>query len=358
LFVDNVNENAAVTGAPTGAPDAVVSDVAATQAPAPSGRDQVEQTLSQIVGRDGGDTGGRDERGRFAPKAPPADPATTADPSQPEAPAAGAARPADLPKAWGADKAQLWQGLPPEAQEYVAKRETEMAQFFDRHAGLKPFSEAAAANGRTLPDVLNQVVELETAFETDPAAGFILAAERLGLTRDQFISGIQQALARVGGQVEGAQVQPQTSAQPQYEDLSRRLERTEQMVREREMQSATAQVQQFFNDPKNEFAKEVQADIAAELRRMAAAGEPKDLSKAYERAIFHNPEARAKWLKKQMDARAATEQSRREQDATKFNSALTPTGGVPGGEPRKSKPQYLSGTEQVAANLAAAMGRG
>lgn len=101
-------------------------------------------------------------------------------------------------------------------------------------------------------------------------------------------------LAQIGGKIAEAPF-----IDPAVKDLQSHLQRVESQTlelanarRQEALQAKQAEVNAFFDDPKNEYAKDVVDDIAALVR-----ADPKlTLAQAYEKAIWMNPTVRQKQL--------------------------------------------------------------
>jgi hypothetical protein len=320
-----------------------------------------------------------DKTGRFASSAPsptadvkpgqpaagdasPITPAPAAAPPQPLA----ADRPANMPKAWGADRAAIWSTLPPEAVAYISEREAQMEAFHAKHAGLSRWQEAATENGTSLPEVLDRVYQVESAMASDPSSGLIAACQMVGMDAPGAVAAMQGALRKLGvaGPAPTAddgtgQPQPQApAADPRVEVLTQRLSSIERTFQDQATAKANEQVQAFFADAKNEFAKELQNEIAAELRAMRAMGQQPDLPKAYERALWTRPDVREKLVAKQIAQKTEEAAKLKAQELTKARSASRSVAGSPPvAEGRSSADRPSKLRDEIAAQVRSVNGR-
>ena len=152
------------------------------------------------------DTAARDERGRFAPageqeieaEAGPdtgEDDAESHDDGQDDDEAADEAQPTavDLPTSWAADKAEIWEGLPPDVQAYIAQRDGELISAnnakFQEAANARKQAEAIAAeasNSRTHHlAAIGQLMELFESQAPDPDQ-FVVRDENGNAVFDQY----------------------------------------------------------------------------------------------------------------------------------------------------------------------------
>lgn len=369
-----MNADAASTVDPITTAPAPVLDTPETAPPAPpetttdapkpvSIREGIESSLKAIRDRP------RDEVGRFAPTpAKQPDPATAATkaapaPAQP-AVVAPPVRPADMPKAWAADKAQHWAGMTPEQRAYVTERETQMEAFHAKHAGLGQWQEAAAANNTTLNEVLERVHTVETAMATDPAQGLIQACHMVGLDKQSAVAALAGALRNLGVQVGPSAQQPQSqtpsappqSLPPEVQQVLQRVQTLEGTLRERALSDADQRVQAFFADPANKYANELQNEISGELKAMRAKGEAPDLAKAYERAMWNTPRLREQIVADQVAQKQKEADAARAQELEKARSASRSVAGSPPvAEGRSSADQPSKTRDMIAQGVRNAM---
>lgn len=278
----------------------------------------------------------RDEQGRFVSKNPdagePAEattdgqtPETAAEPETPEIPA---------PHSWPAEMKAKWTELPPDAREYIAKRESEAHSQISRMGqtvkAYQPVAETLEQhrdvferNGMDFQGGIKALLNAQVALEQNPVAAIQHLAGAYGVD-----------LAKMyGGSGEQPSGQPQIAAlEAQIAHLNRQLQETSQRVFTREQRETEAQrltlesvVADFIQD-KPDFDA-IEADVMAlipAIRGKNPGASPKELlAEAYEQAQWLNPEARARKLeadRKAAEAKAAEEAAKRAAQAKKVSS--------------------------------------
>jgi hypothetical protein len=299
----------------------------------PSLRDSLEAGIKGLRDR------ARDPAtGKFAPveKAPTPN---GLDPSQPQPIApAKIERPADMPKAWGADKASLWAAMTPEQRAYVTERETQADQLHQNYGGLKRWHETALENGTTLPEVLDRMHAVETKMYESPPDGLIAAMQAVGLDHGSAVKTLVSALTKLGVNPNGAQVpQGQQQQQPQQQFRDPRVDQLLEAQRNEKLRAAQEQVTKFRTDPANKYFEEVADDIMREIGFEKAQGRQPDLKQIYERVIWANPGTRQKILAEQSAQQAQAQTQVRTQELTKARSASGSVAGtLPAAEGRKA----------------------
>lgn len=304
----------------------------------PTMRESVAEALKSVRERP------RNEIGQYAKveKAPEVAPAAQPAPDAAQKPAK-VERPADMPKAWGADKAAIWQAMTPEQRAIVTERETQMEGFHSKFGGLKQYADVAAQNGYTLTEVLDRVTKIEDTMAADPARGLLMASEIVGLSHSDTVRALQRALMHLG--VNPGQMQPQPNGQahpqqgalpPVIETLAARLAKIEesqatqaQKDQAARLAKAQAEVDGFFADPKNEFAEQLREDIVRELQMMKAAGLEQSLPTAYERAMWTRPDLRETLVTKQIAQAQEQAKAAQAQALEKSRSASRSVAGSP-----------------------------
>lgn len=306
----------------------------AEPAPKQSMRDQIESETKKLLDRP------RDEAGRFAQKqaedaAKAA--AKTAEPvaiqPAPVKPMAKVERPADMPKAWGADKAQHWATLTPEAKAYITEREAQMEGLHSKVGGLSKWAEAAAQNNTSLPEVLERVSNVENTMIENPSQGFIMAGEMVGMGKEDTARALVGALQMLGYKIPGVEQAPQSQRQPAYDPeiqtLKQELASIKGHFQSEALSKAQAQVEAFFSDPANKHAQAIEAEIASELKAMQALGKPMDLKVAYERALWTRPDLREQLIAEKLAETQAKAQATTAQALEKSRSASRSVAGSP-----------------------------
>lgn len=309
-------------------------------APAAPAEPKADQGPTLREGLEAGLKGLRDRTrnpdGTYAPGKAPAAVPTGATPAQPLA-SAKVERPADMPKAWGADKAPLWAAMTPDQRAYVTERETQADQLHQNYGGLKQWHETAIENGTTLPQVLERMHAVETALYNDTPTGLISAMQAIGLDHDSAVRACVGALRHLGVNLGGAQPQgqPQAHQPQQFRDP-----RVDQMI-ERQQKDTLAKAQEtvakFRTDPANKYFEEVADDIMREIGFEKAQGRQPDLKTIYDRVVWANPGTRQKILADDAATKAAAQAQVRTQELTKARSASGSVAGtLPAAEGHKA----------------------
>lgn len=228
----------------------------------------------------------------------PTDPAGTPPPPPPPPPDPTGAPPPPIdplvqlgpvmPRTWKKEMEAHWSKTPKEVQEYAIHREADvsrgMQMYSDSHknwtALLQPYQEVLAK----YPNV-NPVQLLSSLMNAHLTMTFGNAEQKVALFRK-----LQQDY-----KVSLDGTPPQQAAIPP--EFTQRMDFLENSFRTMASSSQEKLVNEFFSDPKNEYANEVAPDIVRLLKGGAAA----DLPSAYEMAIWQNPAVRAKLIKKQVD---------------------------------------------------------
>lgn len=327
------------------------------QSKGPTLRESVESSLKGLRER------ARDEGGRFTQsKAPePQLPVEQPKPAKIE-------RPANMPKAWGADKASIWTGLSPEAVAHISEREAAMEAFHAKHAGLGEWQKAAEANGTTLNDVLQRVSVVENALLQDPSQGLIQACQMVGMERGgaiQALTGALRALGvNVGGggqqqppQQQGQPQQPQTELRdPRVDEVLTKLSTIESTFGKQAEDRALQAVEAFRADTNNKYFDQVADDVIRELQAMRALGKQPDLKLAYERACWGRADIREKLVAEQVASKTSAQTAAQTQVLEKSRSASRSVAGSPPqveGRSSADRPSKLR--DQVAQGVRSAM---
>lgn len=254
-------------------------------------------------------------------------------------------RPANMPKAWGADKAALWSAMTPEQQAYVTDRETQADQLHQNYGGLKKWHETALENGTTLPEVLDRMHAVETQLYNSPPDGIIAAMQAVGLDHGSAVKTLVGALQKLGVNLNGGQVsqgQPQAQ-QPQQQFRDPRVDQMLERQRADALRQAQEQVQKFRTDPANPHFEAVADDIMREIGFERAQGRTPDLKTIYDRVVWANPGTRQKLIAEQAAKAAEAQAQVKTQELTKARSASGSVAGtLPAAEGRRTdKPASL-----------------
>ena len=275
---------------------------------------------------------GRDEKGRFAPKEakePEAKEPIASEAEEPPAHEEKKPEHARAPHGWSVAAKAAYGELPEAVKEAIAKREEEVSQGFARYGGLKQYAEIAERNGTTLAQAVNDYAKIEDGLRRDFVSGIDAINARFGINPVQFI---QAYAARHGVDFSGQQT-AEAGYQPPPVDPDAIIQRATAALEEkfaaRESQSA---IEQFKNDPQNQYFENVREDMAILLQ----SGKAKNLQEAYDRACWMHPEIRAILLKSQ-NTNAAPSNAAALQKAKAASKAV---GGAP-------SPGFKPGNQQV-----------
>lgn len=282
-----------------------------------------------------------------APEAEEAAPAEAAakpvsDQPQSEVPAPDATAPAsDAPHSWSAEKKALWAGIPPEARDYIAQRETAAHDQISRMgmevARYRPVGELLDAhqamfdrNGFAPIDGIKKLFEAQALLEQNPVEGLAAIADQFGI----------DLAATFGGQA-GEQGAVDPHAQQilnQNRILTQRLaqlENTQKAQAERDAQARRLEAKstvEKWSEGKTHFARE---DVKKLMGTLMGNGSAKTLDEAYEQATYAIPEIRSLVLadqKKAEDAKKLADDAKAAADAKKAKGM---NGGSRPGQPAK-----------------------
>ncbi|RUV16962.1 MULTISPECIES: hypothetical protein [unclassified Mesorhizobium] len=341
---------------------------AGPQEPAPAAEPTATNTPAEPAKADA-DPRPRDENGRFkaADKPEGGDkPATpAAEPKGPKAAQAEAPKaepkpegttdaPIRPPVGWSATAKSEFDKLPDSVKAAVAKREVEVNQGLAKLAEYKPidrFVDMAKQGGTTLEAALTAYTGMENTLRRDPIAGIEQVCANLRLDPRVVVG----EMARRYGILQngGATPQPQPSQQQQIqlppalvEQLSGLQNTVTQLQRDREaseLNATTANVEAFFNDPKNKYADNVSDVMVSLIKQARASGEKINLPAIYEKACWMHPEVRDLLINERLAANtpapaasnpataaAAANQARQ---AAKAVTGAPSRGSPPGGAP-------------------------
>lgn len=317
-------------------------------------------------------TGGRvrETNGRFAPNAPaqaapdasgkPPPPAIGKDAPanaqrQPNAPAAppdpaGAPQILRPPASWKPQTRELWSKLPPEVQQEVARRETEVARTLKESARsrdavsqmqgvLAPYAHNLAASGSDAIGAIQNFFRADNTMRHGSVAEKAQIAANIIKQYGIDIATLDQVLA---GQV------PQDDPNTKMADQLRRemqqqlqpvmgffnqLQGQRQQAMQRINEDAGSQVETFAQDAAHEFFDDVREDMADIIDMYTARGASISLQDAYDRAIKLHPQIgaivaqRAETERATANAQAA---QRARRTAASIGGSSAPAGARPG----------------------------
>lgn len=263
----------------------------------------------------------REDGGQFAPKnsaaaEPPEAPAATKPEGQSPEPGTSEAPQAPIaaPNSWSADMKAKWEALPPDAKEYIARRESDahaqITRMGQQVKSFEPVSQVLEQNkdvfqsvGMTFDQGISALLQAQRALTANPVAAIHKLAADFNVD-----------LAKLYGSQEAGSQSPQVAAlQAELIEMRRQLADTSSRVvtrEQRELQSQQAameaQIADFVKD-KPDF-ETIEEDILALLPGIRAqkpgASAKELLADAYERAQWMNPQTRAKRLEAERKAEA------------------------------------------------------
>ena len=297
----------------------------------------------------------RDAQGRFAPKdGQPAAAKPVAAAEAPVAPQAPATEPAPAhaetgeptavrpPPGWSPAAKAAFDTLPAEVRDAVAKREAEVNKGFERLAefkGLDEFAARAKGLGITTAQLAGQYAAAEHKLATNFPRAVLELSQQMGhhpFAVASAIIGVEpralaQLLQAARGQGQPQAGEQQAAAQPGlppqlHEHLSRLSGAVNGLVSERvahQQASAASIVEAFFNDPANPYAANLETEILDLVSRdQDRVRDPQGaLKRAYDRAVWLNPETRSVAINGEFEARSkaeaakATEAAKRQSEA-------------------------------------------
>lgn len=209
---------------------------------------------------------------------------------------------AEPPMSWRADAKAAYAALPEHIRREVHKRE------HDFHSGVqqyktaanfavsignefKPYEALLRSQNHTpqalTKDFMNAHYRLSTGDVATKASEIVRVAGLYNLS----VQDLQSALANVQSGVS----QPAPAPAPEYIELRRELDAIKNERTAAEEASIQEQIRGFETDGKHEYFKQV----AVEMGALMSAGRANSMQDAYDKAIWANPEIRAKLLAKQ-----------------------------------------------------------
>lgn len=299
----------------------------------------------------------RDDSGKFVAKdgkkaEPPApavdEPAKEAKDAKPTTPET-AAKPAEgqtgneAPRAWPAEMKAKWATLPPDIQQVVAARETELHEVKSDIGRLaatyRPMNDvlknhksylepALEATRQSLPQFLDRVITASAMLDSNPVEGLRELAKNYGVDLSTLYDPLAQPpdpkIAALERKVQ------ELSGRLQQEDQQRAASAEQQEAAR--VESMAAIVTEFMTA--NPDAKGIENDILAQISAIQRAEpnlDPKaTLSKAYERAAWANEKTRNARLKAEIEASTkASEAAAKAASRTAHNAASVNVRGAP-----------------------------
>ena len=223
----------------------------------------------------------------------------------------------NAPQSWSAEMKAVFPSLPPAAQEFIAKRESEaqakitqqgqeLSSFEPIKSVIEQHRDIFERNGLEYDDGLARMLNAERMLERDPVAAIGMIAQAYGVNLGQ-LAGQQQPQ----DSATSALHQRIAQLESQLNDTSSRIQQRERAEAETQQKSAQSIIEKFSQD-KSDWA-DLENDVLVELTGINAAIESglmqsltpdQKIQKAYDRAQRNNPDA---WAKKQEADRKAEE---------------------------------------------------
>lgn len=211
------------------------------------------------------------------------------------------------PNSWSAEMKAKFGSLPPEAQQYIAQRESEMhAAITQKGEQIKAFEpirqtldqhrEVFAKNGVSEAEGISRFIAADRFLEQNPSAAIQWLAESYGVDLRQFSAN--------PGSTDQSPVPPREVFELKQEinQLKSYLTAQQRQSHEAEQATVVKTVEDFAKD-KPHFEK-----VRKIMGSLMQAGEAADLNEAYEKATYAHPEVRQLILE---DQRKATEAQRK-----------------------------------------------
>lgn len=276
----------------------VAAAIASLKGEGDDGNTAVEASGSDSIPSDAGNAAAEPARGpdgKFLPKesapeqvAAPKEsptPESLTKPSEQPSTAAVAA-----PVSWSAEAKSLWASAPPALQQAVLKREQEASngirQYSEKVAqfeqALAPIAQEATRRGMSPDDAIKRLIDGNAFLETQPEQAILWLAQKNGID-----------LANLASNPPAPQ---QARPDPVYAQVSQTVQTLEQRLQQIEFGNNLTVAQQFaaskphYADVEEQlpaFIREVQK-LEPGLTGLAL------LEKAYDRAVWLNPDVRAK----------------------------------------------------------------
>ena len=205
------------------------------------------------------------------------------------------------PVSLSATAREAWKDAPKALKAEIVKRERDFQVGIEQHArnaqralqmdqALAPYQQYFALDGGNPGQSMNRL--LQTASGLAMGSGPQKAQLVAGLIQ-QFGVDINTLDALLAGKPAPAAAQPQPQRDPELDDLrqfAQQIKQQQAWAQQQSTQVVQTEVQQFANDPKNEFYRDVQADMADILDLAAKRNYNMPLTEAYEKACKLHPE--------------------------------------------------------------------
>lgn len=332
------------------ATEAAPTPVTVVEAPKPS----IEDTMAQVFEKNYPDTRVERDRstGEFKSKEPAkeepiqaegAEASDTAEPVTDQAPAEEPSEPAtpaiSRPQSWSSDLDEFWASLPPERQEFLSKRESEvhkkiseLGQAVKATENVRPQLEqlerVAKIRGVQPGEAIQRFLQADEFLSRDPQAAIQWLAQSYGVDLTRLVSPPQIGSDTPESAHINALTQELTQLKRQLAETSNRItsrEQAEMQARENTLTSSIekyAEGKDYWSDIENEIVAQITAMKAIDPDKVA--GDPMAaLKEAEQRAIKLTPkvaEKLEKAAKAEADKKAKEEAAKKAAEAKKLAS--------------------------------------
>jgi len=226
------------------------------------------------------------------------------------------------PKGLSLEAREAWADVPDAVKSEIAKREQDYSNGIQQYANnakraeamdqtLRPYQQFFQVNGgagQTIEGLLQTGSVLQMGTPQQKAQTVANIIKQFGVD-----------ITALDGMLVGAPVSKEMQAQQQVQDMVNQqlqpIQQQLQQYQQREMQEQQAMqaemgntIQQFANDPANEFYSDVQGDMADIMDMAAARGQKLGLKEAYDKACLMHPTISQ--ITQNRQAQAAVQQKR------------------------------------------------
>jgi len=297
------------------APTEAVADTDTSDAPTDDVAPSVDDDLRAIYAKNNPD---RSPDGRFASKSDQSPTEKTPEQSPTAIP---------VPQSWSADVKAKWDVLPSDVKAFVAKREQEAHEHISRQGqqlkAYEPFQRVLEQSrptfdkyGMSVEEGISQVLRANDYLERDARSAIRDLAEAYGVDL-RALAGLQGSPQNATEHALRAEI---ADLRRWQSEVSQRMSSQERQEFERRQGAIQTQIADFAKD-KTDFADledEIEHEIIVLKQKSPDLPITEVLAKAYDRARWANPEARAKVLeaeKKAEEAKRLEEAKKRSSDA-------------------------------------------
>lgn len=226
------------------------------------------------------------------------------------------------PGGWSVKSKAEWDKIPEHIRADILKREKEVNDGFAQYEGmreLRPYHEQARSQGQSLKQILDGFLGLEAQLRQNPEQGFLTIASRLGIQPQrlaQAFAGYAPSTGQYQPQQDGG-YQPQPSSDYGYVDqrlnpLANEVNQLKSLFQQQREAEVNAVIQRFAADPAHRFYQNVEEQMTQILATRPRSGDHwADLKKAYDDAVWLNPEIRESLLNERS---AKAEEARKQQE--------------------------------------------